>query len=190
MSGTSYRDFVMAMDRVEKRLLKVTKALDDAGVPYAVVGGNAVAAWVARVDPAATRTTKDVDLLIDQRDLSNVSTVMRNIGFLREEILGVVMFIDPEEPGVRGGVHIVPAGERVRPEYDTPAPSVEESEVGPQGYRVVSLPALVRMKLTSNRRIDQVHIEDLLRVGLIDDALRATLTSELRKRLASIESDL
>lgn len=180
----------MAMDRVEKRLLKVTRALDNAAVPYAVVGGNAVAAWVSRIDRAATRTTKDVDLLIDQADLADVSKVMREIGFLREEILGVVMFIDPDEPSVRGGVHVVPAGQRVRPEYNTPAPSVEESEIDPQGYRVVSLPALVRMKLTSNRRIDQVHIEDLLRVGLIDDALRATLPRDLSDRLAAIEADL
>lgn len=177
----------MAMDRVEKRLLKVTKSLEDAGVPYAVIGGNAVAAWVSRVDPAATRTTKGVDLLVDRKDLGQISKVMRDIGFLREEVLGVVMFIDPDEPSVRGGVHIVPAGQRVRPEYEWPAPSVDESEADPQGYRVVTLPALVRMKLTSIRRIDQVHIEDLLRVGLVDDALRVSLPPELKRRLAEID---
>ena len=63
MTSTSYRDFVMAMQRVEQRLKCVTRGLDAARIPYAVVGGNAVAAWVARIDPAATRTTKYVDLL-------------------------------------------------------------------------------------------------------------------------------
>ena len=46
MPQTSFRDYVMAVDRVEKRLRKVTAALDAAGVKYAVIGGNAVAAWL------------------------------------------------------------------------------------------------------------------------------------------------
>lgn len=41
---------VWAVQRVRERLLRATAALEAAGVPYAVVGGNAVAAWVARVD--------------------------------------------------------------------------------------------------------------------------------------------
>ncbi|MEW6253116.1 MAG: hypothetical protein AB1716_20960 [Planctomycetota bacterium] len=63
---TSYSAFVMAMERVEQRLRTVTAALDAARIPYAVIGGNAVATWVAQVDPAATRTTKAVDLLITE----------------------------------------------------------------------------------------------------------------------------
>src|SRR5436305_562893 len=54
----------MAMDRVERRLHQVSAALDAARIPYAVCGGHAVAAWVSRVDPAATRATKDVNLLV------------------------------------------------------------------------------------------------------------------------------
>lgn len=64
----SFRSHVMAVDRVEHRLHRVTAALDAAGVPYAVIGGNAVAAWVGRVDLAATRATKDVDLLVCRDD--------------------------------------------------------------------------------------------------------------------------
>ena len=40
--STFFRDYVMAVDRVEKRLRKVTAALDAAGVKYTVIGGNAV----------------------------------------------------------------------------------------------------------------------------------------------------
>lgn len=47
----------MAAEKVKERLLRATKALDDAGVPYAVVVGNAVAEWVARVDEEAIRNT-------------------------------------------------------------------------------------------------------------------------------------
>ncbi len=75
----AYASFVMAMERVEQRLRRVTRALDDAGVPYAVVGGNAVAAWVARVDPASTRTTKDVDLLVRRADLLGVGLIDEHV---------------------------------------------------------------------------------------------------------------
>jgi hypothetical protein len=55
------------VDNVRQRLLRATAALDSAGVPYAVVGGNAVADWVTRVDAAAVRFTQDVDWYWDKR---------------------------------------------------------------------------------------------------------------------------
>jgi hypothetical protein len=53
-----------AVAKVGERLLRATAALNGAGVPYAVVGGNAVASWVATVDEGAVRNTRDVDLLV------------------------------------------------------------------------------------------------------------------------------
>ena len=46
-----------------------TSALEKATVPYAVIGGNAVASWVSAVDEAAVRNTQDVDLLLRRTDL-------------------------------------------------------------------------------------------------------------------------
>lgn len=180
----------MAVERVERRLRKVTAALDAEGIKYAVIGGNAVAAWVARVDPAATRATKDVDLLLDRDDEPAAERVMKALGFARRDIVGVTMFIDPDEPSARSAVHIVWAKERVRREYHEPAPSIDESVRDPQGFRVLDLPALVRMKLTSFRRIDQVHIEDMLRVELIDERARRALSEKLQMRLREIESTM
>ena len=115
--SASYSEFVMAMERVEQRLLRVTQALDAAGVPYAVVGGNAVAAWVAQIDPAATRTTKDVDLLVRRADLERITTALGALGLQREDLRSLVLFVDPAEPSRRSGVHLVWAGEKVRPSY-------------------------------------------------------------------------
>lgn len=190
MAATSFHDYIMAMNRVEQRLRTVTAALDAAGIDYAVVGGNAVAAWVARVDPVATRTTKDVDLLLRRTDSARVTEALGRLRFQREEVLGVTMFIDPDEPSVRGGVHIIWADEPVRPENAFAAPSVHESEVDPQGFRVIALDALLRMKLTSFRRIDQVHIEDLLRVHLVTTELRRALPHALAQRLAEVEASI
>src|SRR5947207_9229571 len=113
MSGAlSYRAFVMAMEQVERRLRKVTAALDAAGVKYAVIGGNAVALWVAKVDPAATRTTKDVDLLVDRSDLDRIDEVMEKLGFEKNDLSRLVLFVDPEEPSRKAGVHLVWAGQK------------------------------------------------------------------------------
>lgn len=180
----------MAVERVERRLRRVAAALDGAGVPYAVVGGNAVAVWVARADPSATRATKDVDVLVRRADLDRITTALTEAGFQRQDLRDLVLFVDPEEPSRRSAVHLVWADERVRPSYVAPAPSVEEVEIAPEGFRVLSLPALLRMKLTSNRDIDRVHVADLLDVGLVDGRVRAALPAELRARLAAIEQQM
>ena len=57
------------MELVKDRLLRATAALENARIPYAVIGGNAVAAWVGLVDQSAVRFTQDVDLLILRSDL-------------------------------------------------------------------------------------------------------------------------
>ena len=180
----------MAVDRVQKRLRRVTTALDSAKIPYAVIGGNAVAAWVARADPSATRATKDVDLLVRRADADQITTAMTQLGFERHDLRSMILFTDPEEPSRRAGVHLVWADERVRPSYICSAPSVDEAVNDPDGYRVLDLPALVQMKLTSNRDIDRVHITDLLSVGLINDALRHSLPDGLRQRLQEIETSI
>ncbi len=180
----------MAVDRVEKRLRRVTAALDAADIGYAVIGGNAVAAWVARVDPSATRATKDVDLLVERADLDRITEVMDGLGFGRHDMRSLVLFTDPEEPSKRAGVQLVWANEKVQPSYALPAPSTNETVRDPEGPLVLDLPALVRMKLTSFRDIDRVHIADMHSVGLIDHALRSTLPDQLRERLNEVEASI
>jgi hypothetical protein len=185
--STAYSEFVMAMERVEQRLRAATRALDDARIPYAVVGGNAVAAWIAQVDPEATRTTKDVDLLVRRADLDRVTTALAGLGFKREDLRSLVLFVDPAAPSRRSGVHVVFAAEKVRPSYLHPAPDVSES-VRPAGsFSVLDLAALLRMKLTSLRDIDRVHVADLISIGLVTDAVRQGLPPDLLERLESIE---
>ena len=186
----SYRAFVMAVERVEQRLRKVTAALDAAGIRYAVIGGNAVAVWVAKGDPSATRTTKDVDLLVDRAGLDGITKVFAKLGFEREDLRSLTLFIDPDEPSRRAGVHLVWAGEKVRPSYAHPTPTVDEGVRDAEGFLVLDLPALVRMKLTSLCDIDRVHIADLLTVGMIDDSVRKTIPPDLLERLRSIEESV
>jgi len=190
MSPESFHAHVMAVDRVEQRLRRVGSALDSAGIPYAIVGGNAVAAWVGRVDPSATRATKDVDVLVERGELDRVTAALTDLGFSREDLRGLVLFVDPDEPSRRAGVHLVWAGEKVRPSYVCEAPSVAEAERDPEGFAVLGLAALVRMKLTSFRDIDRVHLADMLSVGLIDKATRSSLRPELQSRLEQVQAGL
>lgn len=178
-----------AVECTHQRLRKVTDALDSASIPYAVVGGNAVAAWVGRVDPGATRATRNIDLLVRRADTPKVSAAITALGFAREDLRDIVLFIDPDEPSKKSGVHLVWAQERIRPSYTVSSPSVDESVRDPEGFLVVSLAALVRMKLTSFRDIDRVHIADMLSVGLIDAACRAALPPELLARLEQVEQN-
>lgn len=190
MALSSFTAYVMAMERVEQRLRKVTAALNDAGVRYAVVGGNAVATWVAKADPAATRTTVDVDLLVERKELDRVTEVISALGFERQDLRRLVVFIDPQEPSRRSGVHLVWADEKVRPSYAHPAPGVADAVLDPEGYWVLDLAALVRMKLTSLRDIDRVHIADMLRVGLLDDDIARNLPADLCERLDRIKDSV
>lgn len=184
----SFRAYVMAMERVEQRLRKATAALDAAGVDYAVVGGNAVAAWVAKVDPSATRTTRDVDLLVRRTDLDRITDAFAEIGFERQDLRNLTLFVDPDEPSRRSAVHLVWANERIRPSYAHDSPSITEASRDPAGFLLLDLAALVRMKLTSMRDIDRVHIADLLSVDLIDAQVHNALPPDLASRLRAIEA--
>jgi hypothetical protein len=172
----------MAPERVRERLLRAASAMNAAGVQYAVAGGNAVAAWVATIDPGAVRNTQDVDVLIRRSDLESAKAALLSAGFVHRHVAGIDMFLDGQTASARDAVHIVFAREKVRPEYSSTAPDVTDSESRAE-FRVLSLAALVTMKLTSFRRKDQVHLLDMLEVGLIDSAWKSHLPKELADKL-------
>ncbi len=174
-----------AVGKVYERLLRATAALERAGIAYAVAGGHAVAAWVARVDESATRNTRDVDILIRRADLEAVKKALEKADFVYRHSAGVDLFLDGAEAKARDAVHVVFAGEKVRPHEPLPNPDVTESEIADR-FRVLSLPALVRVKLTAFRDKDRTHLRDLLDVGLIDAGWTAHLPLELATRLQTL----
>ncbi len=176
---------VRAVEKVKERLLRVTAALETAKVPYAVVGGNAVAAWVARVDEAAVRTTADVDVMIRRPDLDAMKAALAKAGFAYHETLGVHMFLDGDQASPRDAVHVLFANEKVQEDYVAPTPDIADAPTL-TAFRVLNLEALVRMKLTSWRRKDQTHIDDLVNIGLIDATWPARFPPELAARLQHI----
>lgn len=173
---------VSAVEKVRERLLRTAAALDRAGVPYAIVGGNAVASWVASVDEAAVRNTRDVDILLRREDLARANTALEAEGFVYRHVRGVDMFLDGPDTKARDAVHVLFAGEKVRPDDTLPTPDIDEAEQA-AFFRVLSLNALVRVKLSVFRTKDQMHLRDMLDVGLIDETWKARYPPELAERL-------
>jgi hypothetical protein len=176
---------VRAVELVRERLLRATTALDAAGVSYAVIGGNAVAAWVARHDPAAVRNTPNVDILLRRSDLVAATTALTKAGFYHREDAETNLFTDEPQGRPREAVRVVFAGEMIRPNHLTPAPDVAESERGAD-FQVITLEALVRMKLTAFRNIDCTHLYDMLEIGLIDALWVSRFPAELGGRLQQL----
>src|SRR6516164_1861934 len=117
-----------AVQKVQERLERTAKTLEQAGVPYAIIGGNAVRAWVAQADEAAVRTTRDVDILLRRTDWPAALAAMESAGFVYRHVKGIDMFLDGPGSKARDAVHIIFAGEKVRTDDVVPAPEVTESE--------------------------------------------------------------
>jgi hypothetical protein len=174
-----------AVTSIRIRLERACAALEAAGVPHAVVGGNAVAVWVGLVDQGAIRNTRDVDILLRRADLDRATAALAAAGFVAAKSFGVTMFLDGPDAKPSESIHIVFAGEKVQDDYPLPAPDVAEAE-RPTVFSVLALESLVRMKLTSFRLKDQVHIQDLITVGLIDQSWLSRLPGELADRLRAL----
>ena len=179
----------MAVDDVQRRFQRITVALCAAGVPHAIVGGQAVAAWVSTKDPDAVRVTKDVDILLDRNSLPLAKAVALSLEMDYCEIVGVGMFLERDNPNPRRAVHLLWAGEKVRPEYETIAATIDQRELLAPDLWVVALPELVRMKLQANRDQDRVHLRDMIDVGLIGREILKTLPPTLAERLLPLLVD-
>lgn len=173
----------MAVDRVAALRDRITSALNAAGVAHALVGGQAVAYWVATIDPDAVRTTKDVDLLIRRADLPAARAAAASAGFEYFEVLGVGMFLDRDDPNHRKAVRLVWAGETFKAEYPLPSPPVESRTELEPGRHVVNLPDLIRTKLMAYRDQDRLHLRDLIDIDLVTRAHLADLPPDLAARL-------
>ncbi|HEY4233618.1 MAG TPA: hypothetical protein VGM76_09330 [Lacipirellulaceae bacterium] len=175
----------LAVEKVRERLARSTAALDAARVPYAVIGGNAVAAWVSTIDSGAARNTVDVDLMVNRADLERVKTAMEAAGFVHYELMDVHMFLDGPNGRPRDAVHLLFAGEKVRQSYSEAAPELTPA-ADYSSFKLLDLEPLVLMKLTSFRDKDRTHLRDMIEVGLLDSSWIKRLPFELATRLQEL----
>ena len=177
-----------AVEIVKDRLRRVTRALNTANIPYAVIGGNAVQHWVSQVDESVVRNTRDVDIILNEPDLDRAILALEAEGFIYRRSAGVTMFLDGPNAKARDAVHVVFAGKKVREEYSEPVPEINEYE-WIEDARTLPFDRLVKMKLTSFRRKDQVHLLDMISINMIDESWLERFSPELRQRLEELLND-
>jgi hypothetical protein len=157
---------------VHKTLRKITRRLDELGIPYALVGGMALFFHGFR------RFTEDVDLLVTSEGLKEVHRQLEGLGYV---------------PPFAGSKHLRDAEHGVRVEFlvtgDYPGdgkpkpvafPDPTESSMVINGIRCLRLSKLIELKLASgmtnpNRLRDLADVQDLIQTL----NLPADLTTEL-----------
>jgi len=177
-----------AVEKVQDRHRRVVRALKAANIPYAVIGGNAVQHWVAQVDESVVRNTRDVDIILNQSDLPAAIKSLEAEGFSYRRAASVTMFLDGPDAKARDAVQVVFAGQKVRPEYPEPVPDIDQYELT-EDARTLPLERLVKMKLTSFRDKDRVHVRDMISIGLIDETWLPRFSPALAQRLEELLND-
>lgn len=180
-----WQRIIGAVEGVRNRMLKACAALEAAGIPHAVVGGNAVAVWVGMIDEGAIRNTRDVDILLRREDLVRATEALESAGFIAAKTFGVTMFLESEKAKPSESIHLLFANEKVREDYAIPTPDVVEAE-RPTTHWVIGLEPLLKMKLNSFRDKDRTHVRDLIGVGLVDASWLPRLPPQLAERLSEI----
>ncbi len=182
------------IENVRKRLVKAANALASLDVRYAVVGGNAVAAWVSRVDATAVRNTRDVDILLRREDMDRAKSALESVGFIHRRVAShgkaaaMDVFLDGPDAKVCDAIHILWAGEKPVPDALEATPRLGHTETG-DGFDLIPLEDLVRMKLISFRDKDRMHLRDLASVGLVDVTWPLRFSPALAERLQLILDD-
>ena len=152
-----------------------------------MVGGLAAYLYVEEAEPDAGRLTKDIDIAVRREDLEKIAKAVEPFGLRLRHTAGVDLLVQTAEPSARRAVHLIFAGEKVRPEYPEATPELGSFRTM-QGIRVIPLADLVRMKLNSFRLRDETHLKDLDEAGLITPEIEADLSPSLRERLARVRA--
>lgn len=99
-----------------------------------------MAARVSRVDEAAVRNTRDVDIVLRRADLAAARKALEEAGFVYRHAASMDLFLDGQDAKARDAVHIVFAAEKIREDYMAPVPDVSESE-NTVSFRLLTLDA-------------------------------------------------
>jgi hypothetical protein len=169
-------------------LHKISAALSAEGVPHELIGGLAVLVHVEEADPTQAMLTRDVDLMVLRADLQRVKDAAARHGFRFRHSAGLDMLLYGNTDSAKNAVHLIFSGEKVSPNQASPNPPIapEKKRIHNQEVMVIPVADLVRMKLSSFRLKDQVHIQVMDAAGLIASDVEKKLTKELLARLQHV----
>jgi hypothetical protein len=134
--------YFMKEGRLHATLRRLAARLDAEGAPYAIVGGMALG------EHGYVRMTEDVDVLLTPDGLERFRTHLVGRGYVATHPGAERSFRDAES-GVRIEIRVTGdfPGDGKPKAVSFPHPAEASSEVG--GLRVLSLPAMIELKLAS-----------------------------------------
>jgi hypothetical protein len=161
-----YNSFIQSMEdtqqKIYNRLAKIAKVLGDLKVDYAVIGGNAMIAWM-EAKGMESRSTRDVDLMLRKKDFPRIRAALDKQGYEYIKSGSMSLFFDTKEGSerkVKNCIHLVYSGEKIK---ENTLPKLEYAEF--KGMKVATIDNLVRMKVAAARLKDGEHLQDLINAG-------------------------
>jgi hypothetical protein len=154
-------------------LHRIVHVISEQRVPCELIGGLAVLVHVEEADPEHSMLTRDVDLMIDRADLERIKTAAAGGGFRFSYAGG--------ENSARNSVHLI-----FKEEMSDPPLASEKKWIHGGEVTVIPVADLVRMKLSSYRLNDRVHVRSMDAAGLITPEVEAKLPLELSARLQHV----
>jgi hypothetical protein len=174
---------------VHKSLARITRRLDELGIPYAIVGGMALFFHGFR------RFTEDVDILVTREGLEEIHRRLEGLGYL-PPFPGSKQLRDTDS-GVR--IEFLVAGEYPGDGQPKPISFPDPSGVSVEidGMRFLDLPHIIELKLASGmtnvgRLKDLADVQELIRVlGLplgLADQLHPYVADKYRELWTAVQS--
>lgn len=165
--------------KVDTALPALRALLEEAAVPYLLVGGLAV------VHHGYVRSTQDIDVLVDGAELAKLDALLAKHGFERE---GHARLRHVASQVV---VDLLIGGQAMPRPGSPPYPAPQQVAASNEDPTVIGLAALLELKLRGGRHQDRADVVAL--VKRLDDhrynQLEAGFPTELRPRLLELRGD-
>lgn len=175
-------EFFMGKAKVQRALDELARTLDELEIPYAIAGAMALNAY------GYERVTTDVDVILTQEGLAALKAKKLGLGYLERF------------PGSRGlrdtalgvDIDVLIAGEYPGDGKPKPIafPDPATAEAG-GGYRLVSLPKLIELKLASgmtapHRLKDLADVLELIRAAKLPLSFEGSLHPYVREKFREL----
>jgi len=160
-----------------KTLQNLTERLDQAGIPYALIGGMALA------QHGFVRMTEDIDILLRPEDLERFKAQLLGRGYVLA-FSGANKTLRDTETGVR--IKVITGDEYPGDGLPKPVAFPDPATAAAMGdFQVISLEKLIELKLASgmtaaHRRRDLADVQDLIRTLQLDRAFAEKLAGTVR----------
>ncbi|MCX6617344.1 MAG: nucleotidyltransferase family protein [Acidobacteria bacterium] len=171
-------EFFMQRGNMNQALRDLARRLDEAGIPYAVLGA------IALGQHGMPRMTLDIDILLTPRGLAQFKAQYLGRGYV-PAFPGAERTFRASDTGVR--IEVITSGEYPGDGLPKPVsfPDPQEAWVEIGGIRVITLERLIELKLASgmtaaHRLRDLADVQDLIRALSLAEQFAERLDSSVR----------